>query len=77
MRPNPRPRVATTRKRRRPNRSRSQSRWRSEKDAKLDQKLGQLQPVYSYTPTGMYGPTSIFWANLTAFSFGGAGQRGG
>jgi hypothetical protein len=36
----------------------------SEKDPKLGQKLGQLQPFL----TGMHGPTCIFWANLTPFS---------
>jgi hypothetical protein len=41
----------------------------SEKHAKLAQKLGQLQPFYSCTPTGIHGPTCIFWAiNLTCFS---------
>ena len=24
--------------------------------------------LYSCIPTGMHGPTGIFWANLTAFS---------
>jgi hypothetical protein len=43
-----------------------------EKDAKLAQKLGQLdQPVLAVLciPTaGIHGPTRIFWANLTPFS---------
>jgi hypothetical protein len=39
----------------------------SEKDARLAQKLGQLQP-FSCIPTGLHGPTRIFWANLTPFS---------
>ena len=43
----------------------------SEKDAKLAQKLGQVQP-FSCIPSGMHGPTCIFWANLTPFSL----QRG-
>jgi hypothetical protein len=38
----------------------------SEKDAKLAQKLGQIQP-FSCIPSGMHGPTCIFWANLTPF----------
>jgi hypothetical protein len=41
------------------------SRPHSEKDAKLAQKLGQLQPFSSFFPTGMYGPTCTVWANLT------------
>ena len=39
-----------------------------EKDDKLAQKLGQLQPFYSCVPTGVHGPTCILWANLTPFS---------
>ena len=39
----------------------------SEKDAMLAQKLGQIQP-FSCIPSGMHGPTCIFWANLTPFS---------
>jgi hypothetical protein len=39
-----------------------------EKGAKLAQKLGQLQPFHSCVPAGMYGPTYIFWANLTPLS---------
>jgi hypothetical protein len=39
----------------------------SEKDAKLVQKLGQLQPFLAVFPR-MHGPTWIFWANLTPFS---------
>ena len=31
-------------------------------------KFGQLQPFHGCTRTGMHGPTSIFWANLTPFS---------
>ena len=42
--------------------------WR-EKDAKLAQKLGQLQPC-SCMPTGMHVPTCIISANLTTFSLG-------
>jgi hypothetical protein len=45
--------------------------WRtSENDAKLAQKLGQLQP-FSCIPSGMHGPTCIFWANLKPFSLQG------
>jgi hypothetical protein len=43
----------------------------SEKDTKLAQNLGQLQPftaVFVVFPTGMHGPTCVFWANLTPFS---------
>ena len=39
----------------------------SEKDAKLAQKLGQLQPFLAVFHRH-YGPTCIFWANLTPFS---------
>jgi hypothetical protein len=42
----------------------------SEKDAKLAQKLGQLQPSIAVFPR-MHGPTCIFWANLTHFSLKG------
>jgi hypothetical protein len=45
-----------------------QARALSEKDAKLAQKLGQLQSFYRCIPTGMDGPTCIFWANITPFS---------
>jgi hypothetical protein len=34
-------------------------------NAKLAQKLGQLQP-FTAVLTGMHGPTCIFWANLTS-----------
>jgi hypothetical protein len=38
----------------------------SEKDAELAQKLGQLQPFVARSiPTGMHGPTCVFWADLT------------
>jgi hypothetical protein len=40
----------------------------SKKDAKLAQKLGQLQPFNSRISTAVHGPTCIFWVNLTAFS---------
>jgi hypothetical protein len=33
----------------------------------LAQKLGQLSALYSCIPTGMHGPTSIFWANITHY----------
>ena len=34
--------------------------------------LGQLQAAFSSCiPTGMHGPTCIFWANLTPFSLQG------
>ena len=38
--------------------------------------LGQLQPFPSRIPTGMRGPTCIFWANLTPFSPQSCGQAG-
>jgi hypothetical protein len=47
---------------------RARFRPKSEKEAKLAQKLGQLQPFNSCIPTGIHGPTSIFWANLTTFT---------
>jgi hypothetical protein len=40
----------------------------SEKVAKLVQKLGQLPPFGGCIPTGMYGPTCVFWASLTPFA---------
>ena len=41
----------------------------SEKDAKLAQKLGQLEPFTAVrNPTGRHRPTPIFWTNLTPFS---------
>ena len=30
--------------------------------------VGPTSAFYSCVPTGMHGPTCIFWANLTAFS---------
>jgi hypothetical protein len=30
-----------------------------------------FSPLYSCIPTGMHGPTCIFWANLTPFSLQG------
>jgi hypothetical protein len=30
--------------------------------------VGPTSAFYGCIPTGMYGPTTIFWANLTAFS---------
>ena len=50
----------------------------SENDAVSAQKSGQLQPFYRCIPTGMHGPTCIFWANLTPFSlqsYNGGGQE--
>ena len=38
------------------------------KAAKLAQKVGPTYAFYSCIPTGMHGPTCIFWANLTPFS---------
>jgi hypothetical protein len=40
----------------------------SEKDAKLAQNLGQLQPFIAVFPQECMGSTGIFWANLTPFS---------
>jgi hypothetical protein len=40
----------------------------SEKDAKLTQLLGQLQPFLAVLPQELHGPTCIFWANLKPFS---------
>ena len=40
----------------------------SEKDAKLAQKLGQLQPFLAVFPQELHWPTGIFWANLTPLS---------
>jgi hypothetical protein len=34
-----------------------------------DQKLGHAtSALYRYIPTGMHGPTAIFWTKLTPFS---------
>jgi hypothetical protein len=46
-----------------------------EEDAKLAQKLGQLQLVYSCIPTGMHGSTRIFRASLTPFSLQDMAER--
>jgi hypothetical protein len=40
----------------------------SEKDAELAQKSGQLQPFVAVFPLASFGPTCIFWVNLTPFS---------
>jgi hypothetical protein len=41
----------------------------SEKNAKLAQKLGKLQPIVAVFPQEYnHGPTSIFWVNLTPCS---------
>jgi hypothetical protein len=39
----------------------------SEEDTELAQKLGQRQPFIA-VPTGMHGPTCVYFANLTSFS---------
>jgi hypothetical protein len=44
------------------------ARGQSEKDAKLAQKLGQLQPFTAVLPQECMGQTAIFWANLTPSS---------
>jgi hypothetical protein len=47
-------------------------------DAKLAQKLGQLQCFIAlFSHAGMHGPTCIVWANLTAFSLMVPAARGG
>ena len=40
----------------------------SEKDAKLAQKLGRLQPFLAVFPQECMGQLGSFWANLTPFS---------
>jgi hypothetical protein len=47
-----------------------------EKDIKLAQKLGQLQPFLAVFRTGMHGPTCVFWANLTPLSLQRLGRPG-
>ena len=42
----------------------------SEKDNKSAQ-VGPSPAFYRCVPTGMHGPTCIFWANLTDFSLWG------
>ena len=46
----------------------------SEEDAKLAQKLGQLQPSMAVFSHECVGPTGIVWANLTPFSVSLAAQ---
>jgi hypothetical protein len=46
-----------------------------EKDAKLAQKLGQLQPFRAVFPQECMGQLASFWANLTPFSLGAGRGR--